>query len=199
MVWFDKIKKEIGNIRLPQLTQEAYAGIGVVNKTVKDEFVEAKDLIQRVKNTKLDDLDIRGVGGVSKTGKYGEDLTKLGTGSVGDFTNLKGTSIDDILSRIPKDATRRELTPVEGKVTEGFEYKWTEDGKTMRVRIHGPDASAPVGSNALNNWVVRVQQGKKYLDPGTGKFQPPGITNISSPYYNEELANRTHIPIKHPK
>ncbi|WP_102272799.1 polymorphic toxin type 30 domain-containing protein [Cytobacillus massiliigabonensis] len=132
-------------------------------------------------------------------GKYGEDVSKLGTGAVGDFTKLEGATIDEVLSRIPKNATRRELTPVEGKVTEGFEYKWSDDGKTMRVRIHGPDASAPDGSNAKNNWIVRVQQGKKYLDPLTGEFQPPGITNENSPYYNEDLANRTHIPIKNPK
>ncbi|MEC2077038.1 polymorphic toxin type 30 domain-containing protein [Metabacillus fastidiosus] len=104
-----------------------------------------------------------------------------------------------MLFRISKDATRRELTPVEGKVTERFEFKWTEDGKTMRVRIHGSDASAPAGSNAINKWMVRVQQGKKYLDPVTGSFNPQAITNMSSPYYNEDLANRTHIPIKHQK
>ena len=40
-----------------------------------------------------------------------------------------------------------------------------------------------------------VQQGKKYLDPISLEFQPPGITNIASPNYSEELANRTHIPI----
>ena len=69
----------------------------------------------------------------------------------------------------------------------------------MRVRVHGPDASAPAGSNASEGWVVRVQEGKKYLDPTTGKYQPPGITNPSSPYYDETLGNRTHIPIKKPK
>ena len=34
-----------------------------------------------------------------------------------------------------------------------------------QLRIHGIDASAPAGSNAANGWVVRVQQGKKYLSP----------------------------------
>ncbi|MEI3613635.1 polymorphic toxin type 30 domain-containing protein [Pseudogracilibacillus sp. SO30301A] len=88
---------------------------------------------------------------------------------------------------------------VVGKVTEGFEYKWTEEGVTIRVRVHGPDPSAPIGSNAADNWIVRVQQGKKYLDPVTGEYQLPGISNINSPYYNEDFANRTHIPIKDPK
>ena len=123
----------------------------------------------------------------------------MGTGNVGEFSDMQGKSIEEILSIIPQNATRRELTPEVGKVTEGFEYKWVDNGKTYRVRIHGADASAPVGSNAANGWVVRVQQGKKYLDPVSIEYQPPGITNINSLNYSEELANRTHIPIKNPK
>lgn len=75
-----------------------------------------------------------------------------------------------------------------------MDRRWKNDES---VRIRGPDASVPNGSNAKNKWVARVQQGKKYLDPVTGKYQPPGITNLKSPYYNEDLANRTHIPIKY--
>lgn len=130
---------------------------------------------------------------------YQGDLKFLGKGNVGDFSKLEGMTIEDVLSRIPKDATRRELTPQIGKVTEGFEYKWVQDGKTYRVRIHGIDESAPAGSNAANGWVVRVQKGKRYLDPVTMEYQPTGITNINSPNFNEELANRTHIPIQDPK
>ena len=143
--------------------------------------------------------------GNSKSGTYSwkigstEDAKYIGKGNVGDFSNLEGTTIEDILSRIPEDAVRRELVPEVGKVTEGFEYKWMQDGKTFRVRIHGIDASAPAGSNAANGWVVRVQQGKKYLSPISMEFQPPGITKIDSPYYSEELANSTHIPIQSPK
>ena len=128
-----------------------------------------------------------------------EDAKYLGKGNIGDFSNLEGATIEEVLSRIPEDAVRRELIPEVGKVTEGFEYKWVQDGKTYRVRIHGADASAPAGSNAANGWVIRVQQGKKYLDPISLEFQPPGITNIASPNYSEELANRTHIPIKNPE
>ena len=144
-------------------------------------------------------------GKVGESGTYSwkigstEDAKYIGKGNVGDFSNLEGTTIEDILSRIPEDAVRRELIPEVGKVTEGFEYKWMQDGKTFRVRIHGIDASAPAGSNAANGWVVRVQQGKKYLSPISMEFQPPGITKIDSPYYSEELANSTHIPIQSPK
>ncbi|WP_322925072.1 polymorphic toxin type 30 domain-containing protein [Paenibacillus campi] len=130
---------------------------------------------------------------------FAGDSNKIGVGQVGNFTNIEGASIDDILSRIPQMATRRELTPIEGKVTEGFEYKWVQEEKTMRIRVHGPDASAPEGSNAANGWIVRIQEGKKYYDPVTGEFQPPGISNIDSPYYDEDVANRTHIPIQTPE
>ncbi|UAC49336.1 hypothetical protein K6959_05640 [Bacillus aquiflavi] len=137
---------------------------------------------------------------VGGSGKGYSITRKLGTGKVGDFNNIQGSTIDDILSRIPTDAKKRILTPQSGKVTEGFEYTWrNSDGKKKTVRVHGPDASAPVGSNASNGWIIRVQEGKKYLDPVTGEYQPRGITNPNSPNYSDDLANRTHIPIQPPK
>ena len=48
----------------------------------------------------------------------------------------------------------RELYPVQGGATEGFEFKWVQNGQTYRVRVHNVDPSAPVGSNAYNGWVV---------------------------------------------
>lgn len=133
-------------------------------------------------------------------GKKASGAGGLGSGNVGDFSNLQGTSIDDILSRIPKDANKRVLTPQPGKVTEGFEYTWkASDGTKMTVRVHGPDASAPSGSNAANGWIARVQKGKKYLDPVSGEFQPSGISRPNSEFYNEGIINSTHIPIQPPK
>ena len=182
-----------------------YDGIlKIRNETVKSD-------VEVVRNTTEDSVEDVGksaaedAGKIVESGTYSwkigstEDAKYIGKGNVGDFSNLEGTTIEDILSRIPEDAVRRELIPEVGKVTEGFEYKWMQDGKTFRVRIHGIDASAPAGSNAANGWVVRVQQGKKYLSPISMEFQPPGITKIDSPYYSEELANSTHIPIQSPK
>ena len=121
-----------------------------------------------------------------------------GSGKVGNFFNVQGQSIEDIISRIPKDANMRILKPVSGKVQRGVEFSWKVDGKTMRVRIHDIDLSAPPHSNAANGWIVRVQEGKKYLDPNTGIFQPPGISNPDSLFYDPKLINNTHIPIKTP-
>lgn len=47
--------------------------------------------------------------------KDGDSGTKIG-----DFTNLEGSTVDDILDRIPDDAIIQELHPVEGGATEGF-------------------------------------------------------------------------------
>lgn len=62
-VWFDKVKKGIGDIPIPQIRQEALAGVGVVNKTVKEAFGEAKDFIQRIKSSQVDEVDVKGVNG----------------------------------------------------------------------------------------------------------------------------------------
>lgn len=126
------------------------------------------------------------------------DHSKLGTGKVGDFSNIKGASVDDIISRIPKHAEKRVLHPVEGGAQRGFEYKWKEDGKTWRVRVHDPDPSAPAGSNASENWTVRVQRGREFMDEN-GVFHKQNKMNPRSPHYDEKVANDTHIPIKTPQ
>ncbi|EJL20316.1 polymorphic toxin type 30 domain-containing protein [Brevibacillus sp. BC25] len=124
------------------------------------------------------------------------NVAKLGTGRVGDFTGIRGTTVDDIISRVPAYAERRELIPVKGKVEAGFEYKWIQNEETWRVRVHGPDPTA-IGSNARNNWIVRVQKGKKSLD-SNGNWHTGGIYKKESPYYSEEIINDTHIPIQTP-
>lgn len=170
-----------------RLTTRTVIDNGLNSKKWAGKQIEEKELNLEVKNN------------YSWKVGYEADKNYLGNGKIGDFSNLQGKSIEEVLTRIPKNATRRELIPEAGKVTEGFEYKWITNGKTYRARIHGIDGSAPKGSNASKGWVLRIQEGKKYLDPITLEYQRPGITNIDSPYYNEELANRTHIPIKTPR
>jgi hypothetical protein len=102
--------------------------------------------------------------------------------------------------KIPEGASRRELHPIPGAVQEGAEFKWVDPagGSTWRVRIHGPDPSAPPGSNAATGWVARIQKGKHYMD-SSGTFHPPGIHNPASPHYNPKAINDTHIPYHGPK
>lgn len=117
---------------------------------------------------------------------------------IGDFTDLEGATVDDILDRIPDDATLRELYPVQGGATEGFEFKWSEDGQTYRVRVHNADPGAPSGSNASKGWVVRIQRGRQYYDSIINQFQPAKYTNPNGEFFDEGIMNNTHIPIKDP-
>lgn len=114
------------------------------------------------------------------------------------FRNIMGLSYEEIIKRIPLQATRRILIPEEGKVIEGVEYKWISNAEiTIRVRLHGPDASAPPDSNAYNGWIVRIKVGDKYLDC-QGNFAHRNCHNPRSPHYDPNMANNTHIPIQSP-
>ncbi|MBZ8183295.1 polymorphic toxin type 30 domain-containing protein [Oscillatoria salina] len=114
------------------------------------------------------------------------------------FRNIRGATYDRVIECIPQNATRRSLLPIPGKVTQGVEYKWRDrQDNTIRVRIHGPDPSAPLGSNARCGWVVRVQIAGRWLDY-KGNFHHRNIHNQSSPYYDAKAVNDTHIPIQSP-
>jgi len=95
---------------------------------------------------------------------------------------------------VPDGAQMRDLYPIPGRVEVGVEYKWVnDDGKTVRLRVHGPDGSAPEGSNSANGPTCRVQVGSKYMDVD-GVFYPPRVHNHNSSNYNPDAANATHIP-----
>ena len=128
-----------------------------------------------------------------QVGEAGGSVSKIS-----DFTNLYGSTADDILDRIPDEAILRELHPVTGGSTEGFEFKWTQDGQTYRVRVHNSDLGAPSGSNAANGWIVRVQRGKQYYDYTINDFQPARYTNHNGDFFDENIMNNTHIPIQNP-
>lgn len=114
------------------------------------------------------------------------------------FRGIQGATYEEVIKRIPKSVSKRYLTPIAGKVDQGVEYKWSDSRLiTIRVRIHGVDPSAPVGSNAYNNWVVRIQYGNKHLDH-LGNFHPRNAHKPDSPHYNPRAANDTHIPIQTP-
>jgi hypothetical protein len=76
---------------------------------------------------------------------------------------------------------------------------WRTGGQTFRVRIHDADPSVlPTPTNPTPNarvgWVVRVAQGKKYMDP-EGIFHPGKKVSPKSPDFDEFIVNETHIPI----
>ena len=140
---------------------------------------------------------IQSVGGGKSSSKTETSYGKS-SGKIGDFTELEGSNVDEILDRIPDEAVLRELYPVQGGATEGFEFKWVQNGQTYRVRVHNVDPSAPVGSNAYNGWVVRVQCGRRYFDPTINDFREAKYFNPNGPDYDEVIINDTHIPILDP-
>ena len=139
-------------------------------------------------------------GGYQSATEKGNSKTSYGksSGKIGHFTELEGSSVVEILDRIPDEAVLRELYPVQGGATEGFEFKWVQNGQTYRVRVHNVDPSAPVGSNAYNGWVVRAQRGRRYFDPTINDFREAKYFNPNGPDYDEVIINDTHIPILDP-
>ncbi len=97
--------------------------------------------------------------------------------------------------QIPDNARIRDFHPSQtGGAQHGVEFVFDNaDGVTVRIRIHGPDGTAPPGSNAATGDVLRIQVGSKYMDVD-GNLHPRGVTNPRSPFYDEVLANELHIP-----
>ena len=97
------------------------------------------------------------------------------------------------LDYVPQGAHLRVLHPVQGGAQYGVQYSWREAGQKVAIRAHGPDPSAPVGSNAHGGEIYRVQRGNGFFD-GNGTEYPRGIGNQRSPHYDPQAINDTHIP-----
>ncbi len=118
---------------------------------------------------------------------------------VGDFTGLKGASLDKLMQRIPsphevQDWRIRKLTPDTHGALEGWEFVWRENGTTKRLRIHSPDVKRSEHTHAGSGWTFRLQVGRRYVD-SDGHIHAAGIGNVDSPNYNPDAINETHIPI----
>jgi hypothetical protein len=169
-VWFDKIKKEIGEIRLPQISQEAYAGIGATERTVKDAFSDAKDLLQGIKNTKLDELDVGEAGGATKDTSNAFQWTGKNFSQMG-----KNMSPNEMISNLEKSGWNKIVEP--GGKKSGPATIFTDPSTGTKVRIHAePGEGTPY---------FRVQnKGGGYLD-NNGVF-PSNATK-------QELRDKTHF------
>jgi RHS repeat-associated protein len=110
---------------------------------------------------------------------------RLRSRPIGDFSNVKGKSVPDILEAIPLNAEKVPFTPsTTGGATEGIKYRWQDTaGVKHEVRIHNQDPSAPVGSNANSGWIVRVKKGRKFMDHN-GNFYGDNIRTPNSTSYN---------------
>ncbi|MFE5940918.1 putative T7SS-secreted protein [Streptomyces sp. NPDC056480] len=107
--------------------------------------------------------------------------------------DLRGDA--DPLSIIPKDAVQEPWKPIPGGVEHGIKWKWTDDvtGKTVRMRVHGPDLGPHAGPNASSGPIYRIQIGHQFQDEA-GHLYHAKIGNPNSPNYNETAINDTHIP-----
>lgn len=87
-----------------------------------------------------------------------------------------------------------------GGAKEGIKFRWVDEaGKTWDVRAHSIDPSAPPGSNAANGWIYRVEVKQvnpkwKWTMDSNGNFHKENVLRENSPYYDESIANETHIP-----
>jgi len=97
-------------------------------------------------------------------------LAKQGSSNlVGDFTKLEGATVDEIISRILAQKN-------------GNGIRFIDEAGIERIRIHGPDPKAPIGTNSNSGWILRIQdKNKNYLDNfgNSGGYK----------------SNETHIPI----
>lgn len=96
---------------------------------------------------------------------------------VGNFRGIEGARIEDIISRVPGNWT---LAPQQ----KGMGIKFLDGTGMERIRIHGPSAYAPAGSNSASGWTARIHV------PGTKNSYYDNLGNIV-----RSNANEGHIPI----
>lgn len=134
--------------------------------------------------------------GVAFAGQVVLDSAKNIVGSAKSISNMvRDEKLPSPLRKIPATSEKRIIKPdPNGGVQYGIEYKWVDDnGQTVRFRAHGPDGTAPAGSNAAIGPTYRVQVGNRYMDVN-GNLYPRNVHNSNSPHYDPAAANATHIP-----
>lgn len=168
-----------------------------------DDFVTERGID---KNTKAWDagnaiVEVAGIFSLFGAGKaLAKKLLKGGAKKAPKATRVPGGGWDlsggaDPMSVVPKNAVKEKWTQQPGGVEHGVKWKWKDEvtGKTVRMRVHGPDLSAPAGSNAHGGHVYRIQISNQYQDI-YGNLYHRKVHDPNSPNYNHEGANATHIP-----
>ncbi|WP_099353143.1 pre-toxin TG domain-containing protein [Fredinandcohnia onubensis] len=192
-VWFDKVKRGFGDIPIPQIRQEALAGVGVVNKTVKDAFGEAKDLIKRIKSSQVDEVDVKsvnGVEGVAKgTGKNNNEDYFIGT-LKGEKVHLKGVKVEEIIytKRLP-DETAKLRREFNSSVRKNFLKEFANDPQRVEyLRTAGlSDADIARMKDGLNPKGWQVHHNLPLDDGGTNDFT--NLVLIKNDPYHKAITN----------
>jgi hypothetical protein len=107
-----------------------------------------------------------------------EVLASQGTSrQVGNFTGLQGATVEEIVSRIPNNWSLASQQ-------KGFGIRFLDEVGVERVRLHGPSAIAPAGSNSASGWTLRIHA------PGSKNSYYDNLGNVVG-----SKANEGHIPI----
>jgi RHS repeat-associated protein len=109
-----------------------------------------------------------------------ELLSRQGTSKfVGNFRGIKGATIEDIVSRVPRNWT---LAPQQS----GMGIRFLDETGVERLRLHGPSSNPniPADSNSRMGWTARVHV------PGTKSSYYDSLGNVVG-----KNANEGHIPI----
>ena len=109
------------------------------------------------------------------------DIAKVqGTSpNVGDFTGLRGATMEEIVSRVPQNWTVSIQR-------DGKGVRFIDTAGNERIRVHQADHKAPVGSNSNSGWVLIISNG------GKGKNAQYFDHNGNVGGYKD---NDTHIPV----
>ncbi|XSS43633.1 polymorphic toxin type 30 domain-containing protein [Propionibacteriaceae bacterium Y1685] len=101
---------------------------------------------------------------------------------------------DNPLDRVPRRAKRKDLTTME-HIGNGVQYEWSDKFGTHQVRIHGPDASAPPGSNAASGTTYRISHNRRFYEDIDGNVHDSrSATKKGSASYDPDFGDKTHIP-----
>jgi len=98
-------------------------------------------------------------------------LSKQGSSRLaGNFQGLKGASFEEIVSRVPAEWTWAPQRSGNG-------IRFFDVAGKERIRIHGPNPRAPLGSNSRAGWVVRATDRVGNFYDDLGRMQPDKFTN----------------------
>lgn len=102
--------------------------------------------------------------------------TRQGTSHVaGNFQGLAGKSAAQIIERVPSSW---KMVPQD----RGLGIKFLDQAGFERLRMHGPSARAPSGSNSASGWILRIMDRAGNYYDNVGRIVP---------YH----ANEGHIPM----
>jgi RHS repeat-associated protein len=133
---------------------------------------------------------------------FGTSNQTIAVGNNGkvDISKLEGSSLNEILTRLPSDAEKMYFQRNPTRIAEGYKFEWTDKaGNLWELYAHSPDKGAPNGANSRDNWTLRIVRYNRekggvmeYVSKKDGSFIEK--LRVRGPQKQEE----THFVIKDP-